>query len=381
MKKTLLLLTIVITTAFSAHTDDPLTKSSDPISIIDDKIDFYGDVRVRHQEIYYEGNDNKYQQRYRIRMGVSYDITDDLIFVAQTSSGRGNPTSGNVKFTDGLSIDKFKVDVLDLEYKFDKSWLRAGKSKHYFYRPMKTQLIWDNDIRPEGVTYGYKDGDRATGGVWKVHRDEGDNNPLADDIYYFAAQYIKKLNYNESTTFNLGGGYHHYEGVKGNIATYKKGSLGNSLNENMTYQHDYRVLELTGEVQFKDVLGKPFKFATVLAYNTAVGNDNLGYDFSFQWGSAKKNNLDWQLGYTYRDVPKNAVYGAHNDSDFIGGGTDGKGHIFTGKMKLNPQLYTAFHYQISDNYKQLDQGTEVQQVSEKENADYTRLMVDLILKF
>ena len=91
-----------------------------------------------------------------------------------------------------------------------------------------------------------------------------------------------------------------------------------------------------------------------------------------QWGSAKKNNLDWQLGYTYRDVQKDAVYGAHNDSDFIAGGTDGKGHIFTWKMRLNPKLYTAFHYQISENYKQ---------VPKKVNPDYTRLMVDLILKF
>ena len=382
MKKILLALTLVITAPLLAHTDDPLVAPENPIiQTFNDKLNMYGDVRVRHQEISYEGDDNKYQQRYRIRLGLSYDITDNLIFEAQTSSGRGNPTSGNVKFTDGLDIDKFKVDVLDLAYKFDNSWIRAGKSKHKFYRPMKTQLIWDNDIRPEGISYGYKNGDMATGGIWKVHRDEDKNNPLADDIYYFSAQYIKKLTYNENTTFNLGGGYHHYEGVKGNIATYGKGSLGNSLNSNLTYENDYRIVELMAEVKFKDVLGKPFKFATILAYNTAVGDENFGYDFSVQWGSAKKNNLDWQLGYTYRDVQKDAVYGAHNDSDFIGGGTDGRGHIFTGKMKLNPNLYAAFHYQISENYKQLDQGTEVQQVSVKENADYTRLMVDLILKF
>ncbi|HID37503.1 MAG TPA: hypothetical protein EYP39_09070, partial [Ghiorsea sp.] len=31
------------------------------------------------------------------------------------------------------------------------SWIRAGKSKHHMYRPIKTQLIWDNDVRFEGV--------------------------------------------------------------------------------------------------------------------------------------------------------------------------------------------------------------------------------------
>jgi hypothetical protein len=368
LKKILLLLSFAASIQLFAHTDDPLVKSENSLTLLNDKVDFYGDVRVRHQEIHRDDKDNSYQQRYRIRLGMSYDITDNLIFEAQTSSGKGNPTSGNVKFSDGLDIDKFKVDVLDLEYKFDKSWIRAGKSKHYFYRPMKTQLIWDNDIRPEGVSYGYKDGSRATGGIWKVHRLELQDDPNSDDIYMFSGQYIHQIKYNEGTTFNVGGGFHHYEGVQGNTAPYAKGPLGNSYS-NGTYENDYSIAELTAEVKFKDILGKPLKIATIFAYNAAVSDENFGYDFSMQWGSAKKNNLDWQLGYTYRMVQKDAVYGAHNDSDFIAGGTDGRGHIFTGKMKMNPNLYTAFHYQWSQKH------------ISTEATHYDRLMLDLILKF
>jgi len=367
LKKILLLLFLVSSTALFAHTDNPLAKPENAIKILDDKIDFYGDVRVRHQEIHRDDKDNSYQQRYRIRLGMSYNITDDLIFEAQTSSGKGNPTSGNVKFSDGLDIDKFKVDILDLEYKFDKNWIRAGKSKHYFYRPMKTQLIWDNDIRPEGVSYGYKNGSSVTAGIWKVHRLELLDDPNSDDIYMFSGQYIHQIK-DEDVTYNLGGGLHHYEGVKGNTAPYAKGPLGNSYR-NGIYENDYSILELTAEVKLKEVLGKPLKMATIFAYNAAVSNDNFGYDFSMQWGSAKKNNLDWQLGYTYRMVQKDAVFGAHNDSDFIAGGTDGRGHIFTGKMKLNPNLYTAFHYQWSEKHISTDP------------THYDRLMVDMILKF
>ena len=367
MKIILLLLSFVSSTTLFAHTDDPLGKHEEPLKILDDKFDFYGDVRVRHQEIHRDDKDNSYQQRYRIRLGISYDITDDLIFEAQTSSGKGNPTSGNVKFSDGLDIDKFKVDILDIEYKFNKSWIRAGKSKHYFYRPMKTQLIWDNDIRPEGVSYGYKDGNRATVGIWKVHRLELLDDPNSDDIYMFSGQYIHQIKDND-VTYNLGGGLHHYEGVKGNTAPYAKGPLGNSYSHGI-YENDYTILELTAEVKLKEVLEKPLKMATIIAYNAAVSNDNFGVDFSMQWGSAKKNNLDWQLGYTYRMVQKDAVFGAHNDSDFIAGGTDGRGHIFTGKMKLNPNLYTAFHYQWSEKHISTTP------------THYDRLMVDMILKF
>jgi hypothetical protein len=370
---------LAITAPLFAHTDDPLVKPETPIiETFNDKLNMYGDVRIRYQErhqTYQSGSKvgqekNTQQERYRIRLGLSYDITDDLVFEAQTSSGRGNPTSGNVKFSNGLSIEQFKVDVLDLEYKFDNSWIRVGKSKHQFYRPMKTQLIWDNDIRPEGVSYGYKDGSRFTALIWKVHRDEHKSDPLSDDIYVFATQYIHQIK-DEDITYNVGGGFHYYDGVKGNTSPYGKGFLGNAHSNGHTYDNDYSIVELTGEVQFKDVFGKPFKASTVFAYNAAVSNDNLGADFSIQWGSAKKNNLDWKLGYTYRYVEQEAVFAAHNDSDFIGGGTDGKGHIFTGKIRFNPNLYGAFHYQISET-----------RMSDIENAkDYERLMVDMILKF
>jgi len=219
------------------------------------------------------------------------------------------------------------------------------------------------------IYLGYKNESMATGGIWKAHRLEGQESLFAKDIYIFAGQYIHKLKYNENTTFNIGGGFHHYAGVQGNVPTYAKGFLGNS-STNGLYDHDYSIAEFTGEVKLKEVWGKSLKLSTVLAYNVAVSEDNFGVDFSMQWGSAKKNNLDWQLGYTYRYVEKDAVYGAHNDSDFIGGGTDGKGHIFTGKVKFNPNLYGAFHYQISET-----------RMSTEEAQDYNRLMVDLILKF
>jgi len=378
LKKILLALTLTTTATLFANSDNISIEEKNPIiKAYEDNLHMYGDVRIRYQERHQtyqsgskEGEEkNTHQERYRIRLGLSYDITDNFIFEAQTSSGRGNPTSGNVKFTNGLNIDQFKVDVLDLVYKFDNSWVRAGKSKHKFYRPMKTQLIWDNDIRPEGLSYGYKDGDMATAGIWKVHRDEYKENPLSDDIYIFAAQYIHQIK-DEDRTYNIGGGVHHYEGVKGNTTPYKKHFLGNSKNADKTYANNYSILELTGEAQFKDIFGKPFKVASVLAYNVAVSDDNFAADFSMQWGDTK-NNLDWKLGYTYRYVEKDAVFAAHNDSDFIGGGTDGKGHIFTGKIKFNPNLYGAFHYQISET-----------RMSDIEDArDYKRLMVDMILKF
>jgi len=34
----------------------------------------------------------------------------------------------------------------------------------------------------------------------------------------------------------------------------------------------------------------------------------------------------WNFRYNYREIEADAVLGTFSDSDFIGGGTDGKGH-------------------------------------------------------
>jgi hypothetical protein len=40
---------------------------------------------------------------------------------------------------------------------------------------------------------------------------------------------------------------------------------------------------------------------------------------------AKKQG-SWNFRYNYREIEADAVLGTFSDSDFIGGGTDGKGH-------------------------------------------------------
>lgn len=368
MTKQILLLPLMATHFLMAYTDDPLVKPEKPLISIEDKLHAYGDYRIRDQEVHRDDKESSYQQRYRIRMGLSYDISDVLVFEAQLSSGKGDPTSGNVPFSDGMDKEKFRADILDLEYKMDDAWLRAGMSKHYFYRPMKTQLIWDNDLRPQGLSYGYDNGDKFTAGIAQVRRLELKDDPNTDDIYMLTAQYMHEIAYTQTTTLNLTGGFYYYNGVKGNTAPYAKGPLGNSYT-NGTYDHDYAIAELSAEAQLKEVWGKPFYVAMTFAYNTAVSEYNKGYDFSMQWGSAKKNNLDWQLGYTYRNIEKDSVYGAHNDSDFIAGGTDGRGSIMTGKIKLNTNLDAAFHYQWTDKFISTSP------------SHYDRIMTDLILKF
>ena len=342
-----------------------------------DRFHLKGDLRLRQESIDTEkfstvpGDKDKDRERYRFRYSMNVDITDNILLETAISSGKYNPTSGNVSFKDDESIqdyfvDELKIDIVDLKYSFDNSWLRAGKSKHHIYRPIGTQLVWDNDIRLEGVNYGYKDDNSQIRlGVNRLHREKGhktENEANANDINIFVAQYVHTQKVDDAKV-NLGAAYYLYDGVKGATAPYDSGRKGNTLDANDLYTEDYGIAEVFAEVKLKDVMGMPFKAAVIAAYNTQADKENFGYDVSAQLNMTKK----WKAAVTYRDVEKDAVFGAHNDSDFSGGGTDSKGYYVKTKYKFAKNVDVAGWW----NWSKLgDSGLA-----------YHRTQLDVILKF
>lgn len=382
MKKTLLSLATISTLllANDSTTLEEVTTEISPKIIwsksIFDRVHAKGDLRLRHEAIQRDDKDDKYRERFRLRYSINFDITDNITLKSAISSGKGNPTSGNVSFRDDENLadyffDVLKLDIMNLNYKFDNSWVNVGKSKHQIYRPIKTQLIWDNDIRLEGINYGYKDDTQNYRvGINKLHRLENKVNS-SDDIYIFLAQYVQSMKLDNSK-LNFGGGFYYYDGVKGNTTPYAKGALGNSMDSDGFYLNDYSILEVFSELKLLDVLGKPLKVAGTLAYNIEADDDNFGYDISMQLGDTKNIN-DWKVGYTYRDIESDAVFAAHNDSDFIAGGSDGKGHIITAKYKFAKNVDFGGHFQwatLNDSKSK----TALE-------SDYHRVQLDVILKF
>jgi hypothetical protein len=356
---------VAVATAVMASGDTSASDSQ--TSGFFDRFHAKGDLRVRYETIEKGDNsdDYKYRTRYRFRYNVDVDITDNILLETAISSGKYNPTSGNVTFKDDDNwadyfVDELKIDIVDIKYTFGDSWIKAGKSKHDIYRPMKTQLIWDNDIRLEGVNYGYKDDTHtARFGVNRVHRER--DYKEGDDINIFVAQYVNTQNI-ENTKLNIGAGYYFYDGVKGNTVQSKNGFKQNS-NDGSVYTEDYGILEAFGEYQNKDMMGMPFKAALILAYNTLADDDNFGYDVSMELGATKK----LKLAATYRDIDKDAVYGAHNDSDFSGGGTDSSGYYVKGKYKFAENVDLG----AWANWSKLTDA----------ETDYHRVQLDIILKF
>ena len=349
-----------------------------------DRFHFKGDLRLRYEskETYYkDGTDttNKYtyHNRYRLRLVAAVDLMQNLKFDVGMRSGYANPTSGNQTFLDDKALSDYfweslRFNILDIAYKNEDSTLKVGRHPYMIYRPIKSQLIWDNDLSFNGVSYNYENDSRIiNAGINQPTYAEQVN--AKNTINLFFAQYVQKIKL-ENSQLNLGTAIYYYDGVKGNTPIYNtnKGTgMGNTL-VNGVFKNNYNILEAFGELKFKDLFGKPLAVAAGMAYNAAASDKNFGYDLAVQIGKAKKVH-DWQLKYSYTDLQADAVLGAHSDSDNFGGGTAAKGHAIRAKYKFGKNTYLAGTF----FFDTLFAGKKVG----KPAADYERVQLDVIIKF
>ena len=339
-----------------------------------DKVNFKGDLRLRYESIERDDSDPKYRTRYRLRLGAEIPLIDNLKFEIGMRSGFGNPTSGNQTFNDDEAwsnyfLQSLRFNVLGLAYKFDNSTVKVGRQPYMMYRPIKSQLVWDNDVSMNGVNYQYKDDSTIiTLGINQPTLEEA--SVAKDDVNLFLAQYVHKIKL-ESAKLNVGAGIYYYDGLKGNTAIF--GSNKGNTMVNGVYTNDYHLVEAFTELQLKDVFGKPLKLAAGVVYNFAADNNNFGYDLALQLGKAK-NIGDWQLKYSYTDLESDATFGAYSDSDNFGGGTAANGHAIRAKYKLDKNLYVAgnFFFNELDESKSKVDGMA---------PSYERVQLDFIYKF
>jgi hypothetical protein len=339
-----------------------------------DRIHLKGDLRLRYESIERDDADNKYRNRYRLRLGAKVDLIDNLQLEVGMRSGFANPTSGNQTFHDNAPLSDYffqslRFNILGLAYKFDHATVKVGRQAYMMYRPIKSQLIWDNDVSMNGVNYQYKDDTKMiTLGVNQPTLEEA--SVAKDDVNLFLAQYVHKTKLGD-TKLNLGTGIYYYDGLKGNTTLFGK-NKGNTVI-NGVYTNDYNIVEGFAEVQFKNVLGVPFKAAVSLAYNTAANDNNLGYDIAFQLGKAKHMG-DWQVKYSYTDIEADAVFAAYSDSDNFGGGTAARGHAIRAKYKMGKNLYLAGNFFFNELYVSKSKVDAME-------ANYERVQLDCIVKF
>ena len=371
----ILLSTLILSTVIVADANMALTPSLiESEKSLFDRIHAKGDLRLRYESIERDDTDNSYRNRYRLRLGLNIDVTDNLTFESGMRSGFANPTSGNQTFrTDEALSDYFwqslRFNILGIAYKSANTNYQVGRQPYMIYRPIKSQLVWDNDISLNGVNYQYQDDTKLiTLGINQPTLEEA--SVAKDDVNLIIAQYVHKTKV-DTGKLNLGAGAYYYDGFKGNTTFFGK-SKGNSLDANNLYANDYHLAEGFAELELKGLLGKPLKIAGGFVYNFGANNNNFGYDVAAKLGNAKSVG-DWQVKYSYTDLQEDAALGAYTDSDNFGGGTASKGHAIRTKYKAGKNLFLAGNFFFNELYESKS-STGVE-------ADYERVQLDMIYKF
>jgi hypothetical protein len=112
-------------------------------------------------------------------------------------------------------------------------------------------------------------------------------------------------------------------------------------------------------------------FGNLLENLAAPNGRNQAYSIGIQINKAKKPG-SWQFQTSYREVESDAVFAGLSDSDFIDGGTGGKGWVLGGKYQLTKNIQTALTCFLNDRDRR--SGSTGRQ-------NFERLQADLIFKF
>ncbi len=329
-----------------------------------DRIKLSGDLRYRGEYIDQRGKDARNRHRMRLRLAAKTQVNDKLDVGFRLVSGSDNPTSANQTLDGAFTTKDFLIDRAYFNYEINDSLdLVGGKISNPAYKAGKTQILWDNDVSPEGLALKFSN-DGWKGNLFGYAVDERSSG---DDVLLFGGQLNKTFDL-DNGQFIAGVGYYDYQELQGSMPLFDGKARGNTLDANGAIANDFNIFE--GSLEYKTKLAnQPFNVFATYVENTEADDLNSGYAVGFGMGKVSKPGT-WHFNYSYMDIDADAVYALFNDSNFGDGSTDSKGHVLRGGYGLYKNTSLAFAY-FSNELKK-DQSNPV---------DYDRLQVDFILKF
>ncbi|MEX6666543.1 putative porin [Pseudomonas sp. W2-17] len=298
------------------------------------KTQFKGDVRVRQETVKIDDQNNsqdKNRQRIRVRLGAYSEINPQVSTGIRIATGGDNKAnSTNVDQNDYFTKKDLWLDQGFIDYhptaiqnlhviggKMAQPWVSEG------------DVIWDNDINPEGLAATYSlpinKGFELFGsaGTYTLKDNiSGEGTQFKNDLRLNAAQLGTRIAITDNVKMTVGGSVYNYENSNDcnpAAASTSTTFCGLSINGNNT--NDFRLYEGFGQL---DLTG----FAVPVGlYGQYVVNSATNSDEDTAWLAGVKTKVfGFGLDYNYRDTQRNAVVGAFTDSDFANGTTGSRGH-------------------------------------------------------
>lgn len=301
-----------------------------------ERISFGGDLRLRQENFMREApNVDRSRQRFRLRLGADLKIDDFLVGI-RLASGTGEQISTNQSFDNFFSEKQLWIDRAYLQWKA-APWLKltGGKMPNPFFAIYTTDIVWDEDVNPEGFAENltFKLTDRivvfVNAGQFTLDEDATDNN----DQWLFAEQGGVQVALGKETKVTLAGSFYNFKnatrGTFGQVAVQDGNTRVNlgATPPNITLVNAYRVLDITTELAMK-VAELPLAIQGDYVRNLAdtTTDKDVGYQVGLRLGNPFVPQ-SWEVAYYYKLVETDATVADLSDSDFGNGGINRKGHI------------------------------------------------------
>ena len=320
-----------------------------------------GDFRYRHDAFDVENETDRHRQRIRARTELNAMINENVTVGFGLATGGDDPASTNQTLGDGSSSKNVALDLAYVNWTtpIDGLAVRGGKFKNPFHRAGGNGLIWDSDLRPEGAGLTFKRENFFVNALGLFIEEDSSG----EDAVLIGGQFGINAAIGDGELL-AGAGYYNFTDTEGREVIYDGNPRGNRVNPDGTYLSGFELLEGFADYSFAIANSDVTLFA-----NYVKNLDANDYDTGYALG-AKVKQSRWQLGWAYQDLEADAVIGTLTDSDFIGGGTDGKGHILQASYALSKQIGLKGTFFLND--RNVDFGTE---------QDFKRLMLDISFKY
>ena len=328
-------------------------------------IRFAGDLRYRHESINEDAVAERHRHRIRARFGVTADIADNVRVGLQLASGTDDPVSANQTLDTGFNRKQIGIDRAFFSWAAtDELTFTGGKFQNPFFRPGNHHLIYDNDLNPEGLALRYARGDWFVNyaGLWVEERS------AADDSIMLGGQFGFRHLLDNGMRVTAGASYYDYLETQGRTPFWDGEEAGNRVGPGGSYLNDFNIAELFGELNFK-AGDRPVTLFADYVVNGEADDADTGFALGASYGEVTRART-WRLGYAYQDLEADAVIGTFTDSDFAGGGTDGKGHVVEFNYGLKDRLVLGLRYFL--NERGAGAGNE---------HDYNRLQADVAFNY
>ena len=350
-------------------------KSHDKLLETLQRISWFGDMRLRY-EIVDRASDNSTandadghldtdRARIRFRFGARAHVYEDLDFVFRLSTGGDTAsTSGNTTLDGTFGNEAISLNLAYGSWEFMNGLIvQGGKVKNPF---MKSEVVWDNDVNPEGLSqiYQQKLGDTTLqfiAGQYIVEETDRKNNIDSDDVILLAwqAQLHQKTKAGKFKFAVAWYDYHHLTD-QGSAITKQLGSGDGQRNSQVTGTdvNTTNMQTLDFMADWSSPIGSKhgnlfYEYAVNTSADAPAGNNTIAQDLDTAWqlgfkfGDKRvKKAGQWQIKTLYRVVQQDAVFYALTDSSFHQGGTNAKGIELGAKYAIRKGMqlgYTFFN--------------------------------------